>query len=976
MKKISKFFIIFLVIIIPLNIQAQTTLTPFPSPGININNLTYSSGTYLFSHPSTITSPSSPNTPIDFSNQSNITYQSAKEIVLKDGFQAHDYSSSGQFLAKINPNLDMVLITPDPATSIINGVLYVPKWEKLELALKLPLEYQNAINSFFSHYWLPGNQVNPATDLNPYAFDSLEVRFDLIKPDGTTQLTRWAFFMRPGIYPTSAVSDDLVEDPTNDFYDYPFRFRFAPDELSNGNPWTFTVTIRNPQGLPGFPQYIYTGFSFICDPPLANNHGFLQVASNNRTLQFENGTPFIAIGTNLADVRKWEAVSPNHYQEYRQGDHILFQEAIEKLASAGGNYIRSWLYKYNFAPEWEHLGVYDAYTNSVNCCPDGSSNYFGRSGNRQWSCWLFDELVEKCRENGVYLQLCLDPSTPGTAYQDFQWGDHTYVRNFVYPTGSDLNNDGIPDAPYNAKEFYITDGVNDRANDGVMYYWKRKYKYIFSRWGYSTNIASFETFNEFDGTLGYSTATTNAINDVNHKFISPGNPSITVSSCQNNLYTYNEDLSVRSTIYEFHDYILYFAQEELDDNKHLFNTSYTHFETNNPSSYHSLFNHPRLDFNDIHNYDDGSDAITNRFNTIQNVLSVFPNNPKPVIIGECSTVGRRTMSDNNTDIDTHNYYENNDVSLHNEIWSSAMSGSMGTGLSWWWENLFWWDMGMPEKFTYGGATTLILGDLDDQNQFTIGSISTTFTNTTSYHQYKPLSDFFSYFDYTQNFQSLIYTDPTNTLEVIYNVPLSGNVGYGWVHNVSNTWHTKWVIDQANNFFAANATCFDANTDIFELEGLLPNEDYKVSFLPTRMSGQTIPPLFYGTAVPCGNSGCLSVDMDFTLGCDSTNSDLAFLITCMSCLQLRTTNILSSSSDQKIKFSVDVFPNPSRGTIILNSTVYDNYQCVIYDSKGKESGKFEFTGTSYQIEHCDLSPGIYFIKISSQNQIEYQKLIIE
>src|SRR5688572_8953604 len=129
MKNISKYFLKFLVLIIPLHIQAQTTLTPFPSPGININNLSQSTGTLLFSHPSTITSPSNPNTPVDFSNQSNITYQSAKEIVLKDGFQAHDYSNSGQFLAKINPNLDMVLITPDPATSIINGVVHVPKWE-------------------------------------------------------------------------------------------------------------------------------------------------------------------------------------------------------------------------------------------------------------------------------------------------------------------------------------------------------------------------------------------------------------------------------------------------------------------------------------------------------------------------------------------------------------------------------------------------------------------------------------------------------------------------------------------------------------------------------------------------------------------------------------------------------------------------------------------------------------------------------
>jgi hypothetical protein len=310
-----------------------------------------------------------------------------------------------------------------------------------------------------------------------------------VKPDGVTQLSRWAFFIKPAKWadPLDPCSEP-ADDNTSIMGEYPFRFRFAPNELSNGIPWTFNITIRNPQNLPGFPQYHFTGFEFYCDAPLSNNHGYLEVASNNQFLKFEDGTPFFGIGYNLNDVRKWDAVGSCHYQEYEKDDHRLFKLAIEDLANAGGNFMRSYLFKYNFAPEWEHLGVYDAYE-SVNCCPDGSSTNGtqNRIGNRQWSCWLFDEILEHCKEHEVYLQLCIDPFPPVIAYQNFIWGDNAYVREYVYPTGTPINGgppNGWYDGPYH-HEKYLISSTTDPENEGAMYYWKRKYKYILSRWGYS-----------------------------------------------------------------------------------------------------------------------------------------------------------------------------------------------------------------------------------------------------------------------------------------------------------------------------------------------------------------------------------------------------------------------------------------------------------------------------------------------------------
>ncbi|HRQ86271.1 MAG TPA: hypothetical protein PLV70_14260, partial [Flavobacteriales bacterium] len=390
---------------------------------------------------------------------------------------------------------------------------HVNKWEKLEVGLQLPQMYKAAIDSFFMHYYAdpldpyvatPAN-VDPVHDLNPYADDSLQVVMTLTKPDGT-QAMKWGFFMREEKWSSTAPTALLAEDPDDPFHPYPVRFRLAPDMEG---PWQCTISIKAPHtttlGNAPLNDLHYTGYSFVCEPPLPDNHGPLHVNdTNRRTLQFEDGTAFLGMGTNMADLHHWQwgGLPPGiWWSTFYKRDFDVMQQSMDQLASVGGNYMRMFLLRHIFAPEWVNLGVYDAFKVAPTCqqqnFPDSCDVQLtdGFTGNCQSQCWAFDQMVDKARENNIYLQLCIDPYTTGFGYETFLWGPHPYVRNFVEPSSATR--------PYNVREFFFAGGNTANTDHGVFYYWKRKYKYIMSRWGYAVHIPIIEPFNEVDGMLGY-----------------------------------------------------------------------------------------------------------------------------------------------------------------------------------------------------------------------------------------------------------------------------------------------------------------------------------------------------------------------------------------------------------------------------------------------------------------------------------------
>lgn len=156
----------------------------------------------------------------------------------------------------------------------------------------------------------------------------------------------------------------------------------------------FTASTTN-EPLPHVQQ---TGFNLICDPPLADNKGALQVnEANQRMLQFETGESFIALGTNLnpssiGSPFWWDV---NNYRVQRGALDSMLQ-AMGQLHNSGGNFIRVFLGDKSFAPENVNLGVYDRYRDGLTCDADSPVV----RGNSQFQCWAFDQVVDRARQQG------------------------------------------------------------------------------------------------------------------------------------------------------------------------------------------------------------------------------------------------------------------------------------------------------------------------------------------------------------------------------------------------------------------------------------------------------------------------------------------------------------------------------------------------------------------------------------------------
>jgi hypothetical protein len=648
---------------------AQVTSYPLTPYYIGTN---YINANAVITHQGAIIAPADSSSTVDVSGSSIVAFKSGTGVELNPGFTAEP-SGSGSFTAEIAPQIDLILISP--ANAINNGVVNVPKWEKLELGFKLPDEYTVAVNSFFNHYY-SGNAsvpVNPNTELNPYADDSLRVVFDLVSPTNR-HIRKWGFFMREaafnihGDHASDTNKLKLGQDTTSSLYPYNWRFRFAPDEEGN---WSFNISISNPQNMQGFPAYTFNGFIFYCEPALNHNHGFLKVADNKRNLQFDDGTPFFGIGENIADIEHDKPMSDSwwsaNFDGFFKRDFNVYMKTLDEMNSAGANYLRKFLYKTDFPVEFYTMGVYDRYDTIAGCCgQDDEKTKESHSGNLQYNLWAFDRFFDKLKADTIYMQLCVDPYPPGSGYQDFIWGNSAYA---LYTYDSQRR----------------TDVMKLFSDQKLRYYWKRKYKYIMNRWGYSVNIAALETFNEIDGVMGYNYNADSSF----------------AGACGANWSIEHPEIpELKDTIYNWHTDILGYVKDSLmnnNANKHLTTVSFTDYGVDKPNSsaYYHLFTNPKIDIADIHKYIwwHPVNAYGDAYNLSNDIHSEL-NIDKPFHIGEFCEHGNMIVPGAGEPW-TAQYFNNYDISFHNEIWASAFMGNFTTGLSYEWTVIHWWPDANP-----------------------------------------------------------------------------------------------------------------------------------------------------------------------------------------------------------------------------------------------------------------------------------------
>lgn len=183
-------------------------------------------------------------------------------------------------------------------------------------------------------------------------------------------------------------------------------------------------------------------------------HGFIRrCPSTPYYLQFDDGTPYFAIGENIC----WN------------GDNLVvsYRRWFERLGAAGGNYCRIWLVRWNMGLEWSNTDTYRR-----GC-------YYGLGRYSLDNAWRLDRVMQTAAENGIYVMLCL-----GYHGELREKPDYFHAQCWQYN-------------PYNA----ALGGPCQRPQDfwtdpAARKLYKQRLRYYLARWGAYPNVLSWEFWNE------------------------------------------------------------------------------------------------------------------------------------------------------------------------------------------------------------------------------------------------------------------------------------------------------------------------------------------------------------------------------------------------------------------------------------------------------------------------------------------------
>jgi len=463
-------------------------------------------------------------------------------------------------------------------------------------------------------------KLSQAQFSNPFDPEEVDVVVEYIHSNTGTRITMPAFwyqnFQRCIGCPDPTAGgfpDKHAEDPdylTPVATPYSFRARIAFKEQGN---WQYRVVVRHNQGLPYYSTYKTISVS----APVGK--GFVKVGSNKRSFAFEDGTPYMPIGMNY--------VTHGTTQNYNRLNYNEHMDGILKTADHGGNMLRIWMDALHFGVEWGENNI---------------GNYSARM-NRAFD---LDAIIEYAHDRDLYFLLTLD------AGANFGYEQH----NGVY-TGRWLEN------PYRAVVGEQAQRRTFFSNEQCKEMYKRRLRYIMSRWGYSQNIMAWEMWNE--------------VENVDHYF------------------------GFWKEVRSWHKEMIRYS-ETIDPN-HLYTTSFAsprngiraanEYPTVQGGLAHAAANGvnslEEIDIINEHNYSQDYNVEHQRHYLAQRARHLFPD--KPYLIGEVGYLFKpceirseafTPHSKYNPNVNKKLRYHDH-IEIHNTLWSSVMSGMSSTAMYFW-----------------------------------------------------------------------------------------------------------------------------------------------------------------------------------------------------------------------------------------------------------------------------------------------------
>ena len=303
----------------------------------------------------------------------------------------------------------------------------VVKYDKTEFGFKLSENIQKNIDDFLT--------MHDTAGINPFDPDQINFEAVFISPTGI-RTKRYGFYYQPFLENHSV--DQWEKDTTS----FPWRVRFAPDEIGE---WQVLVQVfTKNKNTP-----IETVLRFETLP--SKYKGVLKTsntgAEGDRYLSYsETGETFIAQGNNI---------SSGGFFSYKPSQNTHHLEGLQQLINAGGNFTRFDMQPQAALPDWP---IYNNYNGKLD------------------EMYGFDKMVELCEKNGVYFIV---------------FRHHVELMDSHYnPGGPDWSGVSWFENPYriglalSRKEEYLT-------NEEAIEWQLKSLRYVFSRWGYSTSFSFY-----------------------------------------------------------------------------------------------------------------------------------------------------------------------------------------------------------------------------------------------------------------------------------------------------------------------------------------------------------------------------------------------------------------------------------------------------------------------------------------------------
>ncbi|MDD5772172.1 MAG: DUF5060 domain-containing protein [bacterium] len=446
---------------------------------------------------------------------------------------------------------------------------------------------------------------------NPYNFDTSTggVKIDayFTNPGSGLTDTVAAFWFQDYVRSTSGLNEvlTLTGSPC-------WKVRYASETTGAFN---YSLKLNDSTGdyILSLPALTDTTFTVVD----SSNKGFIRLnPRNNRYFAYENGNDFFGIGL---DVAWWQIPAGHQTKTYAYDEYFSYMKQN----------------KMNFARVWMVNSIWQ-YPDWVVTIQQGKNNI--GSNYDLADAWRMDKILSSAKDNGIYIQLTLED-----------------VNSFAYNWDANIYNT-VNSGPLVYRSEFFT-------NTAAKNSWKQLLRYLVARYGYNTNILSWELWNE--------------INELQWSLELAENWNTTWADIK----TWHSEM----------------AQDikNMDVNKHMITTSTGSFKT-----FYDLYSLPEIEYAQIHGYYvknyTANYSPSDMFKLItyysKELYKTVPN--KPNIFAEFGALGSSWTSAGGDCYDGIAPDDTTGIYLHNALWTGTMQGLATTPLSWAWPEhltyLDWW----------------------------------------------------------------------------------------------------------------------------------------------------------------------------------------------------------------------------------------------------------------------------------------------